>query len=311
MTIGGRTVGTHRSQGHAQGSPRPTGDGAGEGLLPALAELPGHLLWRAAGRVSAALADVLPPGVDLNAYAVLLVLDDGGPRSQQELADAIAVSGTTLMKVAAALTDQGLVERVRNPRDRRSWSLTSTPTGRAAERAWREHAEAVEAEVTAAFTTAERDELRDLLARVAASDLSEHVPPALRDSTGFLVSRIHLRVHREVVHALAPVGIEPRHFAALTALTATGPVPQAELARHLGLSPASLVGIVDDLEERGLVERRRPAHDRRTQVLHLLPGADEVREQAARTIAASDVLAPLGADDRRRTMVLLRRLVTA
>ena len=92
-------------------------------LLAGLENQPGYLLWRAAARVSANLARVLPEGVDLNAYAALLTLAGGTIRSQQSVADTVDVSRTTMAKVAAALAEQGLVERVRNPADRRSLAV--------------------------------------------------------------------------------------------------------------------------------------------------------------------------------------------
>jgi DNA-binding MarR family transcriptional regulator len=120
-------------------------------------------------------------------------------------------------------------------------------------------------------------------------------------------------MHRAFTAALEPLRIEPRHFGVLTTLTALGAVPQAELGRQLGVSGASVVEMVDDLEARGLVERRRLDTDRRTQLLHLRPGAPEVLEEARRA-AHDTVVARLGGLDERqarRLVVLLQRFVTA
>jgi DNA-binding MarR family transcriptional regulator len=282
-------------------------------LLPELAAQPGHLLWRAAARVTASLAEVLPANVDIHAYAALLALPGGVTRSQQALADTISVSRTTMVRVAADLSAAGLVERVRNPADRRSYALTRTPEGAAAARRWRRHAEDLEDWVTSGFTLAEREELRRLLFEVAERDLAPAVPEPLRESIAFLISRIHGRMHRDFATSLAPLRIEPRHFGTLTALTATGPISQAELARHVGLSGASMVQIIDDLEKRGLVERKRLASDRRTQVLHLQPGVPEVLAEAARLAAemTEPLLGVLSAARRKRLLVLLQRVVTA
>ena len=281
-------------------------------LLPALAALPGHLVWRAQARVTSALSDILPPGVDIHAYAVLLALSGGATRSQQSLAETISVSRTTMVRVAADLSTQGLVKRVRNPLDRRSYALTRTPEGAAAARRWRRHAEDLEDSITAGFSLEEREQLRGLLLRVAETDLAPDVPEPLRESIAFLVTRIHGRMHREFVAALEPLRIEPRDFGTLTALTATGPVSQVELARQMGVSGASMVQIVDDLERRGLVERRRLATDRRTQVLHLRPEAPGVLAEA--TLLAQDAtdlfLVSLTRTATKRLLVLLRRLVT-
>jgi len=287
-------------------------DEGGE-LLPALAALPGHLFWRAHARVTVALADMLPPGVDIHAYAALLALSGGVTRSQQSLAQTISVSRTTMVKVAADLSAQGLVERVRNPDDRRSYALTRTPEGAAAARDWKQHADELEHAVTASLSRADREELRRLLVRVAEPDLAPDAPAPLRESVAFLVSRIHARLHRDFVAALAPLDLMPAHYGALTALQALGPVSQVRLARSLDVSGAHVVQIVDDLESRGLLERRRQTSDRRHQVLHLREGVDDVLAQATRLgeAVADELLQALSAGQRKRLIALLQRFVTA
>jgi DNA-binding MarR family transcriptional regulator len=282
-------------------------------LLPELSVIPGHLIWRAAARVTAALADSLPPGVDIHAYAALLALAAGRARSQQWLADSVATSRTTMTKVAAALVDQGLVERVRNADDRRSYALTRTPAGAAAARRWRRHVEDLEENLSSGLSQAEREELCGLLLRVAEPRLSPQTPDALLESIPFLVTRVHGWNHAELMTALRDLGVEPRHTGALVALRARGVIAQAELARSLGTSGATVVEIVDHLERRGLVERRRLETDRRTQALHLLPGADDVVAEAQRRAMAvtESILGPIGAAGRQRLVVLLQRLVTA
>ncbi len=71
--------------------------------------------------------------------------------------------------------------------------------------------------------------------------------------------------------------------------------------------------MVDDMERRGLVERRRLETDRRTQLLHLLPEAAEVADQA-RVLSdglTSVSLATLTATERKRLTGYLVRFITA
>ncbi len=287
--------------------------GASRALLPELARMPGHLVWRANARVLYTIASILPPGVDLHSYATLLALGNGVTRSQQQLSDTISVSRTTMVKVAADLSARGLVTRVRNPDDRRSYGLTRTPEGTEAARVWRRHTDALERSLTACFSTEERDELHDLLDRIVGHELSPDLPRRVRASIGFLITRVHFRMHREFLNALEPHGIEPRHFGALTAIESRGPAPQAELARNLGVSAVSIVSMVDELEAKGLVERQRLDTDRRNQVLYLLPQATSVLAEARK--AANDCLSELfvslepGEID--RLVELLARFVTA
>lgn len=281
-------------------------------LHPALASMPGHLLWRAHARVTVALDEVLPPGFDMHAYAVLLALADGVHRSQQELADTVSTSRTTIARVAGDLVTAGLVERVRNAEDRRSYVLTRTAAGAVAAQTWQQHADDLQASLTTGFDTAERADLHDLLLRIADVDIAPDTPAELRDSLGFLISRIHLRMHREFLAALEPVALEPKLFGALTALAATGPISQATLARLLGVSAASIVHVADDLEARQLVVRRRDPQDRRTQLLHLLPDAPTVLAEATRIAHRSlgSTLRPVGASQTARLVGLLQRFIT-
>lgn len=285
--------------------------GAEQVLLPALADLPGHVIWRAHARVTAAIESVLPDNVDVHGYAVLVALGDGVSRSQQALARTVYVSRTTVMRVAAALVDQGLVERVRNPDDRRSYLLTRTPEGAAAARTWRHHVDELEATVIAGLTPRQRDDLHVLLLKVVEPELAPDTPEALRESIGFLTARLHMPMRRDFALALAPIGLEPPHVGILTALEATGPISQSELARVFAVSGAHMVQLVDEVEQRGLVERRRLETDRRAQVLHLLPGAEErlARALPLADAVVADRLASLTPAQADRLLALLRRLV--
>ena len=148
--------------------------------------------------------------------------------------------------------------------------------------------------------------------RLLDGELAPDTPEPLLESLGFLITRIHFRMHREFSEALAPLAIVPAHFGLLSTLATMGPVPQAEIGRRLGISGASVVQLVDDLEALELVERRRLEWDRRTQVVHLLPRAPEVLAEARRN--AEEMLAVrLGNLDVRQTkrlVLLLQRFVT-
>ena len=62
------------------------------------------------------------------------------------------------------------------------------------------------------------------------------------------------------------------HLNVLILLEATGPVSMSRLAEALDISVASITGVVDRMEARGLVERRRDAVDRRVILVHPAEG---------------------------------------
>ena len=59
------------------------------------------------------------------------------------------------------------------------------------------------------------------------------------------------------------------HLNVLTVLETEGPLPMSRLAEELDVSDASVTGIVDRMERRGLVERRHGIDDRRIVAVHL------------------------------------------
>ena len=58
------------------------------------------------------------------------------------------------------------------------------------------------------------------------------------------------------------------HLNVLALLEASGPMPMGRLAEQLDISVASITGVIDRMEARGLVERRRNTQDRRVILVH-------------------------------------------
>jgi DNA-binding MarR family transcriptional regulator len=66
------------------------------------------------------------------------------------------------------------------------------------------------------------------------------------------------------------------HLNVLTLLEAHGPLSMSRLAEALDISVASVTGVVDRMETRGLVERRRDSADRRVVLVHPAAGGRTV-----------------------------------
>lgn len=136
---------------------------------------------------------------------------------------------------------------------------------------------------------------------------------ALAKHTGFLLSRMGLVAQKRFSEHLEQLGVTPRMWGALNVLDAEGAITQHALGRCTGIDPSSMVATIDELEKRGLVERRAHPTDRRAHALHV---TDEGRETLARgrklaRHAQEELLAPLSADERRQLHDLLLRLALA
>lgn len=88
---------------------------------------------------------------------------------------------------------------------------------------------------------------------------------------------------------------------------------QQAVADLLGTPPSRLVALVDGLEKRGLVERRRNPTDRRHYALHLTAEGERVMRKLAATSIAHEqsVVEPLSATERRQLNRLLTKLAAA
>jgi DNA-binding MarR family transcriptional regulator len=112
---------------------------------------------------------------------------------------------------------------------------------------------------------------------------------------------------------LEPGGLRPRHLIALKLLSERGPASQQALADSLSLDPSNVVGLLNELEERQLITRRRDSADRRRHIVELSPrGERELCGAYDRLKLVDDeLLSALNARERAALYDLLVRAVGA
>jgi DNA-binding MarR family transcriptional regulator len=113
--------------------------------------------------------------------------------------------------------------------------------------------------------------------------------------------------------SMSPGGLRPRHLIALRLLSEHGPVSQHGLADALSLDPSNVVGLLNELEERGLITRRRDPADRRRHIVELsAAGESELAcTQARLGLVEDELLSALTAAERDTLYHLLLRAVGA
>ncbi len=134
--------------------------------------------------------------------------------------------------------------------------------------------------------------------------------PALAQNTGFLLSRMGMIAQRRFAAHMTALGLTPRMWGALNVLDAEGAVTQHALCRSVGMDPSSMVSTIDDLEAKGLVERRPHPTDRRAYALHVTGPGREVLTRGRKVAgeAQRELLAPLSDSERETLRELLLRL---
>jgi DNA-binding MarR family transcriptional regulator len=100
--------------------------------------------------------------------------------------------------------------------------------------------------------------------------------------------------------ALAPTGLKPRHLLALMLLDQNGAATQQSLAAALSLDPSNVVGLLNELECRALIVRRRDPDDRRRHIVEVSDQGrtDMVAAQGRIATAEEQVLGCLSLEER-------------
>ncbi|SNY45685.1 MarR family winged helix-turn-helix transcriptional regulator [Paractinoplanes atraurantiacus] len=118
------------------------------------------------------------------------------------------------------------------------------------------------------------------------------------------------RLRNRTKVALEPWDLSPSQGRAMNVLAHHGDLRLSSLAEHLRIAPRSATEVVDDLQQRGLVERRPDPVDRRAVLVTLTPHGTTVNTeiQAARQAASARLFAALDPADRQDLARVLEKL---
>lgn len=138
-------------------------------------------------------------------------------------------------------------------------------------------------------------------------------PPPMAERLGYLLKHAQLRFFELSASALAPLGISGPEAAVLRAINYPDPLSQGDVARRMRIDRTTMVALIDDLERKGLAQRRQDPGDRRRNVVELTGvGRDTLRRANQVAAEAEQVfLSPLPAGERERFMTALRALLSA
>jgi DNA-binding MarR family transcriptional regulator len=140
-------------------------------------------------------------------------------------------------------------------------------------------------------------------ARVTASSAS----PAA-EAWALMGELFHAYGKTRMLAVASEFDLSPPQVMALRVLEPGEPVPMRELARALHCDNSNVTGIVDRLEDRGLVERRGALHDRRVKMLTVTPSGAQLREELERRLSdPPEPLARLSGADQRALRDVMRR----
>jgi DNA-binding MarR family transcriptional regulator len=127
----------------------------------------------------------------------------------------------------------------------------------------------------------------------------------------FLLSQVGIYAARQFSERIAEVGLHPPLFRVLNLIDAGEGRSQQAIGEAIEVPPSRMVALVDELEQRGLVERRPHPTDRRVRALYLTAKGRKTLVRGREIAAAheQELTKGMAAADRKRLTQLLQKIV--
>jgi DNA-binding MarR family transcriptional regulator len=102
----------------------------------------------------------------------------------------------------------------------------------------------------------------------------------VEDQIGFVLRLAQLAVFKDIIETLNPFGLRPSDFSALRVIAANPGLKQQDIGRELGIKRPNLVGMVEELRKKKLIERKTVPGDRRSYALTLTKIGEDLLDRA-------------------------------
>jgi DNA-binding MarR family transcriptional regulator len=132
----------------------------------------------------------------------------------------------------------------------------------------------------------------------------------LQTLMGYNARRAALSIIELFLERLAPYGLKPVDFSVMSTICHNPGVTSRQLCATLNLLPPNLVGLIQSLESRGLIERKPHPHDGRAVGLHATPKGQALMVRAEQTATELEVekTAKLTPAQRKTLLALLQKI---
>lgn len=131
------------------------------------------------------------------------------------------------------------------------------------------------------------------------------------EMAGHLIRRLHQQSTQVFQARTQAAGFDLTsvQFAALDAIAEQPGIDQAGLAATISFDRATIGGVIDRLESKGLLQREVSARDRRARQLRLTPEGKQLLKASRPVVEAlqADILAPLSPKERAAFLNLARK----
>lgn len=120
------------------------------------------------------------------------------------------------------------------------------------------------------------------------SDIENTPPVALTERLSFLLKHASALLEGAIEPELGRLGMTGREFAVLTLVDSEGPASQQRLARRISVDRTTMVALIDSLEGKRLVRRRRDPSDRRAYLVEATSLGEKTLRQALKAVRRAE-----------------------
>lgn len=134
-----------------------------------------------------------------------------------------------------------------------------------------------------------------------------------KDSIGFMLSKVGNSVSERFAAIVGEFGLVPRQFFVLNLISEHQGESQQAIAESIGVAKSQMVAVVDELEQKGMLERRANPSDRRQHALYVTPRGMELREKTRAAARKHEqwIRSQLSADEARAVLAALQKIAIA
>jgi len=137
------------------------------------------------------------------------------------------------------------------------------------------------------------------------------LPLSLFNLVTFLLNRAAKIVLEQVEAEMSPFGIRAPHYVVMLLLTQDNMLSQKEIGERLRLDRNMMVRVTDELEQMGMISRRRDPKDRRYYLISVTPEAEDMLLQVGEKVSQADaqVVNQLTQEELDQLRLLLSKLI--
>ncbi len=132
----------------------------------------------------------------------------------------------------------------------------------------------------------------------------------LTELVGYHLRRAQAKVFDDFMRTMTKDGVTPGQFGVLTLIGSNPGASQSTIAKAIGVERSTMVGVIDSLQERGLVDRQVSETDKRSYALKLTADGAALTTRLRKQVRSHErrIASGLSGEEKQTLIDMLRRI---